>query len=110
VFGPVWTTLYVLMALAAWLVWRRAGWATSRTALGLFALQLILNAAWSALFFAWCSPGSAFAGILLLWCAIVATLWSFGRISIVAAVLLAPYLVWVTYAAALNWAIWRLNV
>jgi len=108
-FGPVWTALYVMMALAAWLVWRRAGWAASRTALGLFAAQLLLNAAWSGLFFALRSPASAFADILLLWCAIVATIWSFGRVSAVAAGLLVPYLFWVTYAAVLNAAIWRMN-
>ncbi len=109
-FGPVWTALYVMMALAAWLVWRQAGWAAGRTALGLFAAQLILNAVWSGLFFALRSPASAFADILLLWCAIVATLWSFGRVSAVAAGLFIPYLLWVTYAATLNGAIWRMNV
>jgi tryptophan-rich sensory protein len=108
-FGPVWTALYVLMALAAWLVWRRAGWPASRTALGLFAVQLLLNVAWSGLFFALHSPGLAFAEILLLWSAIVATLWAFGRVSAPAAGLLVPYLLWVTYAAALNGAIWRMN-
>lgn len=109
VFGPVWTTMYVLMALAAWLVWRRAGWAASRTALGLFAVQLVLDAAWSGLFFALRSPPSAFAEIILLWCAIAATLSSFGRVSTLAASLLVPYLLWVTYAAALNGTIWRMN-
>ena len=108
-FGPVWTTLYVLMALAAWHVWRLAGWAASRTALGLFAVQLVLNAAWSGLFFALSSPASAFAEIILLWCAIAATLWSFGRVSILAAGLLVPYLLWVTYAAALTGTIWGMN-
>jgi uncharacterized protein YbjT (DUF2867 family)/tryptophan-rich sensory protein len=109
VFGPVWTTLYVLMALAAWSVWRHAGWAASRSALGLFAIQLVLNAAWSGLFFTLRSPASAFAEIILLWCAIVATLRSFGRVSTLAASLLVPYLLWATYAAALNGTIWRMN-
>lgn len=108
-FGPVWTMLYLLMALAAWLVWWRAGWEASRTALGLFAIQLALNAAWSGLFFTLRSPGSAFAEIILLWCMIVATLWSFGRLFIPAASLLVPNLLWVTYAAALNGAIWWMN-
>ncbi len=109
VFGPAWTTLYLLMALAAWLVWRRAGWAASRIPLGLFALQLLFNAAWSGLFFTLRSPGSAFVDIVLLWCAIAATLWAFGRVSSLAAGLLVPYLAWVTYAATLNGAIWRMN-
>jgi benzodiazapine receptor len=109
VFGPAWTILYLLMALAAWQVWRRAGWAASRTALGLFAVQLVLNAVWSGLFFTLRSPGVAFAEILLLWCAIATTLWSFGRLSPQAAGLLTPYLLWVTFAAILNGAIWRMN-
>ncbi len=109
VFGPVWTALYGLMAVAAWLVWRRAGWAAGRTALGLFAVQLFLNGAWSGLFFALRSPASAFAEILLLWCAIASTIWSFGRVSAPAAGMLTPYLLWVTYAAALNGAIWAMN-
>jgi tryptophan-rich sensory protein len=109
VFGPVWTVLFVLMALAAWLVWRRAGWTASRPALGLYAVQLVLNATWSGLFFLLRSPGAAFGEILVLWCAIAATLTSFGRISPLAAGLLTPYLLWVTYAAALNAAIWRMN-
>lgn len=109
VFGPVWTALYVMLAFAAWLVWRRVGWEASRRALGLFAAQLLLNAGWSGLFFALHSPASAFADILLLWAAIIATLWSFRRVSAVAAGLLVPYLLWVTFAAILNGAIWRMN-
>jgi translocator protein len=109
VFGPAWTTLYILMALAAWLVWRRGGWTARRGALGLFAVQLVLNAAWSGLFFTLRSPGVAFAEIMLLWCVILATLWSFGRVSSLAASLFVPYLLWVTYAATLNGTIWRMN-
>lgn len=108
VFGPVWTTLFVLMALAAWLVWRREV-PPRRTALALFAVQLALNIAWSGLFFTLRSPGLAFAEILLLWCAIASTLWAFWRISRPAGLLLTPYLLWVSYAAALNLAIWRIN-
>lgn len=108
-FGPVWTLLYLMMAVAAWLVWRRAGWPASRTPLTLFAVQLLLNAAWSGLFFALHSPASAFADILLLWIAIAATIWSFARVSRSAGALLVPYLLWVTYATALNGAIWGLN-
>jgi uncharacterized protein YbjT (DUF2867 family)/tryptophan-rich sensory protein len=109
VFGPVWTTLYFLMAIAAWLVWRRTGWSAGRTALGLFALQLVLNVAWSGLFFTLRSPGFALVDIVLLWAAIAATLWSFGRVSTLAASLFVPYLLWVSYATALNWAIWKMN-
>lgn len=109
VFGPVWTILFVMMASAAWLVWLRANTRAARVALGLFALQLVLNVAWSGLFFFLRSPVSAFVDILLLWCAIVATILSFGRVSAAAAGLLIPYLLWVTYAAALNMAIWRMN-
>ena len=109
VFAPVWTTLYLLMALAAWLVWLRVGWPASRTVLALFAVQLVLNAAWSGLFFRLHSPGIAFVEIIVLWCAIVATLWSFGRISALAAGLLAPYLLWVTFAAILNGVIYSMN-
>jgi benzodiazapine receptor len=109
VFAPVWSILYLLMAVAAWLVWRRAGWPGSLTALVLFFVQLALNAVWSGLFFQLHSPGSAFLEILLLWCAIVATLWSFGRISGWAAGLFAPYLLWVTFATILNGTIWRMN-
>jgi benzodiazapine receptor len=109
VFGPVWTTLYLLMGLAAWLIWRRAGWGVGRIPLGLFAVQLALNAAWSVLFFNLRSPGSAFGEILLLWCAIGALLWSFVRISTLAGLLLVPYWLWVTFAAALNGVIWWTN-
>ena len=105
VFGPVWSTLFLLMALAAWLVWRRAGWAP----LGLFGAQLALNVAWSGLFFGLRSPGLALADVALLWCAVAATLWSFGRVSALAGCLLAPYLLWVSYAAALNGAIRAMN-
>lgn len=109
VFAPVWTALYLTMAVAAWMVWRRAGVGTARTALILFAVQLILNVAWSALFFALRSPALGVAGIVALWAALVATIVSFGRISAGAAWLMIPYLVWVTFAGALNVAVWRLN-
>ncbi len=109
VFGPVWTTLYVLMALAAWLYWRRTGLVAGRIGLGLFAVQLALNAAWSGLFFALRRPGLAFAEILVLWCALAGTLAVFRRASALAAGLLGPYLAWVSYAVALNGAIWAMN-
>jgi translocator protein len=109
VFGPVWTTLYLMMAIAAWLVWRRGGFSAQRVPLGLFLLQLALNAVWTPLFFGLHSPGLAFADIVLLWLAIAATIAVFSRVSRPAAGLLVPYLAWVTFAAALNFAIWRMN-
>lgn len=108
-FGPVWTALYLMMAVAAWLVWSRAGLLGARVGLGLFLVQLVLNAAWSGLFFALRSPGAAFAEIVALWAAIAATIVAFARVSPTAAALLAPYLLWVTYATALNGTIWVLN-
>ena len=108
VFGPVWSTLYAMMAVAAWLVWRRGG-DEMRFALTLFAVQLALNVAWSGLFFALRLPGAAFAEILLLWLTIGATTSIFGRISTAAALLFVPYFAWVSFAAILNLAIWRLN-
>lgn len=109
VFGPVWTVLYASMAVAAWLVWKRAGWSGGRVALGVFGVQLALNVGWSGLFFGLRRPDLAALEILILWAAIVATLIAFLRISPVAGGLMVPYLLWVTFAAALNLAIWRLN-
>lgn len=109
IFGPVWTLLYVAMAVAAWLVWRQAGWSHAGTGLTLFSIQLVLNAAWSALFFGARNPGLAFAEIVLLWGAILATLLAFWRVRPLAGMLFVPYLAWVTFAAVLNYAIWRLN-
>lgn len=107
-FGPVWTTLFAMMGVSAWLVWRRAGFGP-RAAWALFAAQLALNIGWSALFFALRSPGAAFAEILPLWGLIAATAAAFWRISPAAGLLLVPYLLWVGFAAWLNFAIWRLN-
>lgn len=108
-FGPVWSTLYALMGVSAWLVWRAHGLARVRSALALFIAQLAANALWSWLFFAWRQGGLAFAEVLLLWCLIVATVISFWRISALAAALLLPYLAWVTFASALTFTVWRLN-
>ncbi len=108
-FGPVWTALYIGMAVAAWLVWRKNGLADAWLPLLLFVVQLFLNAAWSALFFGMRSPGLALADIVLLWFAILATIVAFGRVSSLAATLLVPYLAWVSFATALNWSIWRMN-
>lgn len=108
-FGPVWSALYALMAIAAWLVWREVGWRQARTALVLFAVQLAANALWSWLFFAWRVGLLAFAEVLILWLLIAATLVAFWRIRRLAAVLLVPYLAWVGFAAALTFSVWRLN-
>lgn len=109
VFGPVWTTLYVLMAVAAWLVWRVGGLAAARAVLGLYLAQLALNALWSWLFFAWRLGGVAFAEVLVLWVTILATTVAFARVRPLAGVLLAPYLLWVAFAAVLNFVVWRMN-
>ena len=109
IFGPVWTALYTMMAVAAWLVWWKGGWASQRKPLLIFLAQLALNAAWTPLFFGLHRPGVAFAEIVLLWLAIAATLTAFRPVSRTAAWLLAPYLAWVSFAVALNFALWRLN-
>ncbi|KAB2660890.1 MAG: tryptophan-rich sensory protein [Verrucomicrobia bacterium] len=109
IFGPVWSSLYTMMAVAAWLVWKRGGFAAQRRPLRLFLVQLALNGAWSPLFFGLHRPGVAFAEILLLWLSIVTTLTAFRPVSRVAAWLLAPYLAWVTFAAVLNFMLYRLN-
>jgi tryptophan-rich sensory protein len=109
VFGPVWTVLFVMMAVAAWLVWRRRGLRGGAVPLTLFGVQLALNAAWSWLFFGFQLPGVAFVELIVLWVAIAATLVAFWRTSRAAGLLLAPYLLWVSFAAALNFAFWRLN-
>lgn len=109
VFGPVWTVLYLMMGVAAWLVWRRADEARVGTPLVLFAAQLLLNGLWSVLFFGLRSPGVAAVEILLLWIAIVLTIRSFRRVSVPAALLLVPYWAWVSFAAVLNISIWMLN-
>jgi benzodiazapine receptor len=109
VFGPVWTTLYVLMAVAAWLVWKEAGFEGAGAALTLFLVQLALNLAWSGIFFALRSPGWALVEIVALWIAILATVVLFFRYSTLAGWLMVPYLLWVSFASVLNAAIVRLN-
>lgn len=109
VFGPVWTTLYVLMGIAAWLVWRERGDRRSRGVLGLYVIQLIANALWSWLFFRWHSGAWAFGEILVLWVLILATFVGFWRIRRLAGVLMLPYLAWVTFAIALCYTTWRMN-
>lgn len=109
IFGPVWTTLYIMMAVAAWLVWRKAGFRHASKPLGLFLLQLILNFAWSFIFFRYHQPGWAFVEIVALWLAITATIVAFLRVSTPAALMLLPYLGWVSFASILNFTIWQLN-
>ncbi|MDR7278826.1 TspO/MBR family protein [Catenuloplanes atrovinosus] len=105
-FGPVWTVLYAMIALSGWLAWRRAGWTTALT---VYAVQLGLNAVWTPLFFGAGQYGLALIDIILLWLSIAAVTALFRRISTLAALLLVPYLLWVTYATALNAAIWSMN-
>ena len=109
VFGPVLTVLYTLMGVAAWLVWRSGGFRANRQALTLFLLQLAFNALWSWLFFAWNLGVMALVDVLVLWLLIVATLVSFWRVSPLAGALLIPYLLWVSFASALNFSLLQLN-
>lgn len=108
-FGPVWTFLYTLMGIAAWLVWMRSGLSGGRVALSLFVVQLIANALWSWLFFQWRLGAAAFVEVLVLWALILATIVAFWRVRKPAAALLFPYLGWVTFASILTFAMWRLN-
>lgn len=109
VFGPVWSVLYAMMAIAAWLVWRVGGFHAARSALSQFLIQLAVNALWSWLFFAWHRGALAFVDILLLWALIAGTVISFWRARPLAAALLLPYWLWVSFAAVLNYAVWQLN-
>jgi benzodiazapine receptor len=108
-FGPVWTVLYLMIAAAGVLVALRQEEPHTRPALWLFAAQLLLNALWPWLFFEWRLGGAAFAEIVVLWVVLVRTVLEFARIRPVAAALLLPYLGWVSFAAALTWAVWRRN-
>ena len=107
-FGPVWTVLYALMGIAAWLVAGKSG-SQSRTPLALWGAQLVLNAAWTPVFFGLRAPGMALIDIVLLWAFLAGTVIAFWSRRAAAGALLLPYLVWVTFAMALNVAIWRLN-
>jgi benzodiazapine receptor len=110
VFGPVWTALYVLMGVSAWLVWRQVGFSGARGPLSLFITQLVLNGLWSYLFFGRHMPGVAFVEIVVLWFFIAATLVAFWKIRPMAGALLIPYGCWVGFASALNFQLWRLNL
>jgi benzodiazapine receptor len=108
VFAPVWSLLYVLMGLAAWLIWRQGGISVAELPLTVFVVQLILNGLWTWIFFGCHQVGLAFAEILLLWAFILTTLILFWHRQPLAGILLTPYLTWVTFAAVLNFSIWRL--
>lgn len=108
-FGPVWTVLYALIAVSAWLVWRRVGWARGRRALVWWCVQLALNAAWTPVFFGVHRIGLALAIIVALLAAIAGTILAFRRHHALAAAMLLPYLAWVAFATVLNASIWRLN-
>lgn len=107
VFGPVWSTLYALMGIAAWLVWRAPG--EKSLALGLFWAQLGANALWSWLFFYWRQGALAAVEVLILLALIAATMAAFWRASRLAALLLVPYFLWVSFASLLTWTVWRGN-
>lgn len=109
IFGPVWTLLYILMAVAAWLIWKEGGVKKNTAPLIFFGLQLFFNACWSPLFFGLKTPGYAFADITALWMSIIVTSVLFMRKSRIAGLLMLPYLLWVSFAAVLNFAIWRMN-
>ena len=109
VFGPVWTLLYAMMAVAAWQVWEAAPSSLRTCGLILFSVQLALNFAWSLIFFRQHALGAALAEVMVLWAFIGATTLVFGRVSPAAAWLMAPYWAWVTFASVLNAAFWRLN-
>jgi benzodiazapine receptor len=106
--GSVWTILYSFMGIAAWIVWRRGSGGRQRP-LAIYALQLLLNAGWSALFFGLRSPGLALLEICILWLAILATSLTFWKVSKLAGVLMVPYLIWVGFAGVLNALIWKMN-
>jgi benzodiazapine receptor len=108
-FGPVWSVLYCMMAVAAWLVWCKGGWREQRIPLGLFLLQLALNMMWTPLFFGLHMPGLAFAEMSILWITLSLTIKAFWKVSPFAGATLLPYLAWITFAAVLNFTIWRLN-
>lgn len=109
IFGPVWSVLYILMGVAAWLVWRRAGFSGAGPALVLFLAQLVLNALWSYLFFGRQRPDLALLDIVALWSAIVLVTVLFWRVHRGAGMMMVPYVAWVSFASFLNLVLWRLN-
>ena len=109
-FGPVWTALYIMMAVAAWLVWRQGGWKAQRRPLTVYLVQCALNALWTPLFFGLQQPGWAFAEIVILLATILVTIYMFWWVRRSAGLLLVPYALWTTFASVLNFTIWRLNI
>lgn len=108
-FGPVWTALYALMAVAAWLVWRRGGFGAGRTALVAFLVQLALNSLWTWVFFRFRMGAASFVEIVVLWGTVLWTLVAFLRLRPLAGILLLPYFAWTSFATVLTWTVWRLN-
>lgn len=106
--GAVWSVLYTLMGIAAWLVWREVGWTLSLPLI-LFAGQLVVNGVWSVVFFGLQNPAAGFVAIVVLWALVLATLVSFWRITPWAGALFVPYIVWVTIAGSLNFLLWQMN-
>lgn len=110
IFGPVWTSLYVMMGIAFYLIWKSdAATALKNKAITLFFIQLTVNFLWSIIFFYFQQPGWAFIDIVIMWVMILLTIFSFGKISAAASWLMVPYICWVSFAAVLNFAIWKLN-
>jgi tryptophan-rich sensory protein len=105
-FGPVWTALYLMMATAAWLVWKRSGWGK---AMAFYGIQLVFNAAWTPIFFGAHQPGWALVDIIAMWVAIAVTMIAFFRVSKAAGWLMVPYFAWVSFAMVLNFTLWRMN-
>ena len=109
-FGPVWSVLYLLMAISVWLVWKKQGLLGAIVPLSIFLLQLVLNAAWSWLFFGLHEMGIALVEIVVLWIVILVNIILFWKIYPISGILLLPYLLWVSFASILNYTLWRLNI
>ena len=109
IFGPVWSVLYLFMAIAAWFVWSETGWEGFSGPLGFYLLQLVLNGMWTWIFFGRHRPGVALLDISVLWIVVAATLVSFWKVTPIAGALFVPYLAWISFAALLNFSIWRQN-
>ena len=109
-FGPVWTALFILMGVSLFLIWRKGlNYPSVKIALIIFGIQLLLNILWSFLFFAQRAPLAGFIEIIILWVLILMTILTFYPISKTAAILLLPYILWVSFASILNFSLWRLN-
>lgn len=109
-FGPVWTLLFIMMAISAWLVWRIAGYSGAQLALSVYMIQMVFNALWSWLFFSLHAGLWAFIDIIFLWISLVLVIYLFWNLSVLAGLLMIPYLLWVSFAAILNFTIWKLNL